>query len=627
MITIKNIALQIICAFLIISSTAYAEDKAQPQTLEELKVAIEKVRVESGVAGVSIAIVDKNGPVWMEGLGEADKSNHKPVTQDTLFRIGSTSKMFVALSILQLIEQGKLDLDDKLADLAPEIYFENEWEKTQPIRLVHLLEHTTGWNDIPFSVYSHQDANITLEDGLAFNPHYRKSRWVPGTRFAYNNAGPAIAAYIVQKVTGQLYEDYVQEHWFNPLQMNSATFFESELYKKNGAKNYSPAGVSFDYWNFILRPAGSINASTADMANYLQFLIARGEHNQQRLLSAQSFTRMETPTSTLGAKAGTQSGYGLHNYVTGFKQAGIAFRGHDGDLPGSHTRLSYVPELNIGYVLIMNQDHYPALHKIQELIRGYLLKDVNKPEQKPIELPEKFKQLSGYYIPIALRSDSFGLISELAGLMHFTVSDNRLHRMPLFGGWDAPSDDYAINEHTLVSSYTGLPTIAIVNDPLAGEVVEVSSDVMEPTLRRASAFRVFGTFGFIACTLALSVISILFASIWLVRLIRRKISGATVSIRLWPLITSITPVLGLGVFLVSANMEAMGEISLATLSIFVCTSLYPIFAAYSLINIYRLRNAQVNSVMFWHSTTLSICHLSLAIMLASYGMLMMRLWV
>lgn len=71
------------------------------------------------VAGVSVAIVDKNGPVWMAGFGEADKANHKPITQDTLFRIGSTSKMFVALSVLQLIEQGKLNLDDKLSDLAP----------------------------------------------------------------------------------------------------------------------------------------------------------------------------------------------------------------------------------------------------------------------------------------------------------------------------------------------------------------------------------------------------------------------------------------------------------------------------------------------------------------------------
>ncbi len=611
---------------ILITSISYAKENT-PQTLEELKIAIEKVRVESGVAGVSVAIVDQNGPVWMVGLGEADKANHKPVTQDTLFRIGSTSKMFVALSVLQLVEQGKLHLDDKLSDLAPEIYFENRWEKTDPIRLVHLLEHTTGWDDIGFSVYAHEDADITLEDALAFHPQYRQSRWVPGTRFAYNNAGPAIAAYIVQKITGQLYEDYVQEHWFNPLQMTSATFFESDLYKQKGARTYSPNGMASDYWNFILRPAGSINASTTDMAKYLQFLLARGEYNQQRLLSEQSFTRMETPTSTLGAKAGTQSGYGLYNYVTGFKRAAVAFRGHDGDLPGSHCRLSYVPELNIGYVFMINQDHNPAINKIQELIRSYLLKDVIKKEASAIELPEKFKQLPGYYIPISPRSDFIKLMSELTGAMKITLGDNRLHRLPVLGGWPAPSNDYAVSQDLLVSDHTGLPAIAVVDDPLVGEVVEVSSDYMASSLKRVSPLRIFGLLGLMVCTLVLSICSILFALIWLVRWIRGKISGAAVSIRLWPLITSITPVIGLAVFLISASPETMGVVSLTTLTVFVCTSLYPLFAIYALFNIYRLRKAQVNSLMFWHSALLSICHMSLAIIFASYGMLMMRLWV
>jgi len=67
-----------------------------------------------------------------------------------------------------------------------------------------------------------------LKDALDFHPHYRQSRWIPGTRFAYNNGGPAVAAYIAQKITGENYEDYVQAQFFNPLQMSSTTFFESE---------------------------------------------------------------------------------------------------------------------------------------------------------------------------------------------------------------------------------------------------------------------------------------------------------------------------------------------------------------------------------------------------------------
>lgn len=361
------------------------------------------------------------------------------------------------------------------------------------------------------------------------------------------------------------------------------------------------------------------------MAKFLRFLIARGEYNQQRLLSEKIFTRMETPTTTLGAIAGTKAGYGLSNFVTGFKSAGIAFRGHDGSLPGGQCRLGYIPELKIGYIISVNQDNYQAIERIQDLIRAYLVKGVVKAAPTAIELPEKFKQLPGYYIPINPRFEPFKLILELTGAMRITVSDNRLHRMPLWGFWHAPSDDYAINENLLVSNYTGLPNIATVNDPLAGQVVEVSDG---PSLKRVSAFWLFGILGLIGLTLALSVTSLLFALVWIVRLLRGKLSrGATISVHLWPLMTSLIPVIALSVAFLFATMKTMGTLSPVTLTIFLGSSIYPLLAMYSLINIYRHRHEKLNSPMYWHSALLGVCHTGMVILLAHYGMLMMRLWV
>ena len=97
--------------------------------------------------------------------------------------IGSTSKIFVALAVLKLVEQGKLSLDDTLADLAPDVAFENPWEETHPIRVVHLLEHTTGWDDIHLPEYAHNQPDpVSLKEGLDFHPHSRISRWRPGSR-------------------------------------------------------------------------------------------------------------------------------------------------------------------------------------------------------------------------------------------------------------------------------------------------------------------------------------------------------------------------------------------------------------------------------------------------------------
>lgn len=617
--------LVLICCWQI---SAFAADET-PQTLGELKAAIEKVRVETKAPALGIALVNKNGPYWVAGLGETDLASHKPADANSIFRVGSTSKMFVALSVLKLVEEGKLHLDDKLSDLAPEIYFENPWEKTNPIRLVHLLEHTTGWDDLSYSVYGHQDANISLKDALDFHPQYRKSRWIPGTRYAYNNGGPGVAAYIVQKMSGQKYEDYVQTHFFNPLHMSSTSFFETELFKQNGVNLYSFDAKAQPYWHIIMRPAGALNSSTADMANYLHFLISRGSFNQQQILSEASISRMETPTTSLGAQAGAVAGYGLHNYVDGYEEANIAFRGHDGDLSGGHCKLRYIPELQTGYVLLINQDNLDAIVRVTKLIRSFLLKDVHNTGLKEIPLPEKFKNLNGYYMPINPRSNISRLASEVFGIMHFTVSENHLHRDPLIAKWEKPSNDYAINENTLANPWTGLPSITIVNDPLVGQAVEVTDMLVDGLYQKVSPVRVFGVLGLMIVTAFFAISSVGFAMVWLIQSARGKIAqGAAISIRVWPLVTSV--VLIFSVFtpnIFQPSIEDTGRLSAVTITTFICSVLYPALAAFSLMNCFKHRHARVNQVMYWYSLALSVMHCGFALMLAYYGLIGIRMWV
>ena len=102
------------------------EEKPKPaQSIDELRQQIEKILKDTHTNGVSVAIVHKDGPEWVTGLGMADLAGNRAATADTLFRIGSTSKAFVSLSILMLVDQGKLSLDDPLHTLAPEVWFDN----------------------------------------------------------------------------------------------------------------------------------------------------------------------------------------------------------------------------------------------------------------------------------------------------------------------------------------------------------------------------------------------------------------------------------------------------------------------------------------------------------------------
>ena len=97
---------------------------------------------------MAIAIVSRDEEEWVAGLGRADVSANKPVSAETLFRIGSTSKAFAALAALKLQEEGKLKLTDTVRQRGPEVAFANSWEASDPVRLVHLMEHTTGFDDI-----------------------------------------------------------------------------------------------------------------------------------------------------------------------------------------------------------------------------------------------------------------------------------------------------------------------------------------------------------------------------------------------------------------------------------------------------------------------------------------------
>src|SRR5262245_43666417 len=136
-----------ILALLANSPLAHGQDADAPKSVDELRQRIEKVVADTKTPALGIALVNREGAYWVAGLGKADLKSGKPANEDTLFRIGSISKMFAALSILKLAEQGKLSLDDKVRDRAPEVEFQNPWEDSHPVRIVHLLEHTTGWDD------------------------------------------------------------------------------------------------------------------------------------------------------------------------------------------------------------------------------------------------------------------------------------------------------------------------------------------------------------------------------------------------------------------------------------------------------------------------------------------------
>jgi CubicO group peptidase (beta-lactamase class C family) len=342
-----------------------AKDRApNPKNLEELKQSVAEVIKRYNIPAVAIAMVDDNGPVWVGALGKSNLENNTDADENTLFRIASTSKMFVSLSVLKLVEEGRLKLTDRLSDLVPEIAFENQWGETHPIQLVHLLEHTTGWDEWHFPEFAHNDPTpLTLRQGLDFQPHSRRSRWVPGTRFAYNNSGPSVAAYIVEKLTKRRFEDYVEEHYFKPIGMHSTTFFKNDDILSRGATGYDDNNKPLEYMHLLMRPTGSISSTTTDMAKLLQFYLSRGDVNNQQVLSPSSINRMEQVKSNGDEVTRQQTGYGLNNYSSAHGQ--WVYREHNGGMQGGLSEFAYLPETNLGHAILINKKMYQHFKKLQ----------------------------------------------------------------------------------------------------------------------------------------------------------------------------------------------------------------------------------------------------------------------
>jgi CubicO group peptidase (beta-lactamase class C family) len=404
-----------------------AESLPAARTVDELQMQLEAILGDTHTPGLSVAIVHGDGRKWTAGLGKADVSNNRPATPATLFRIGSVSKAFVSLSILKLVDEKKLSLMDPVRERVPEVWFENRWERDDPVRIVDLLEHTTGWDNMHLHESVKDGSGLGLREALDYGRRSRVSRWPPGTRMAYNNSGPPVAAYIVEKLTGQRFEDFVAQNFFGPIGMKTATYFPAapteltELYHLDGKTPYP-------YWNMLYRPSGAINASAEDMAAYLAFYLHRGTVNGVQVLPPASIDRMETSTRTWAAQKGLRGGrggYGLGSSVS--IHDGFVYHGHSGAVDGGLTELAYLPDANVGYFHSINMANEDAAMRIGKAIRAY----ITRPLQAPLlptaaVLPANAHSYEGWYIPDSPSDETGHFVERLRGMTHVRVEEGKL---------------------------------------------------------------------------------------------------------------------------------------------------------------------------------------------------------
>ena len=252
------------CA-LAVFATAQAEEKT-PQTVDALDSRRAEVLAQGHVPGAAVAVIEDGQVVLLKGYGYADATAKVAATPDTIFRAGSISKSFTGIAVMTLVERNKLDLNAKLADLAPEVKFSNPWEQTDPVRLVHLIEHTTGWPDVSLRVYTLDGKGWSTLQGVQEASGEFFSRYKPGHFPVYNNAGPAVAGYILEKASGKTFGAYLRDDVLRPMGMPSSDFELPPELQSRLAKSYEPDGSETPYQYITLPPAGSLATSARELA-------------------------------------------------------------------------------------------------------------------------------------------------------------------------------------------------------------------------------------------------------------------------------------------------------------------------------------------------------------------------
>jgi len=300
------------------------------------------------IAGAVVAVVKDGEVLTTRGFGYADVAARKPVDPKlTLFRPGSVSKLFTWSAVMQLVEQGKIDLD---ADINQYLDFKMPPREGKPITMRNLMQHTAGFEE--------QAKGIISEDSKAPGFETLLKAWVPnrvfapGTTPAYSNYGASIAGYIVQRVSGEPFDDYMEKHIFVPLEMAHSSFRQPlppELAPLMSKGYRTASGEPGGFEIVGPAPAGSLSSPGEDMAHFMIAHLQDGEYHGKRILSAATAQMMHNSPLTVLPP--------LNRMELGFFETNINGHeviGHLGDTEYFHTSLHLFLAENVGFYVSFN---------------------------------------------------------------------------------------------------------------------------------------------------------------------------------------------------------------------------------------------------------------------------------
>ena len=414
----------ILILLLFLSSISVAQDN---ETLDgKLKKAVTNENLTGAVWSTISDDIITTGAI---GLKNADTK--EILENDDRVLIGSVTKTLIATAILRLVSQGKLDIDSPVHKILPKILFDNPWRENNPVTIRDLLNHTSGIEDARFwQVFSTESTSTTpLEYIFSKNPSVLKVRTIPGTRFSYSNMGYSFLGLIIEKITQEPYENYLDKNLLVPLGMNSSTFQfttqKGENVDQHLAMGHFDNGTTQENIPMFLRPAGQFTTTAKDMALLAKFLMSDGVINEKSFIDKELLNQMGNPISTESYKNGLTSGY---QFGLSYRDRyGVVGKFHRGNTIGYRATFYLFPEQKKGFFISYNTDSETANYEnFNSIFINYL--GINKPQKLKVKnnLPSNIKDFYGYYKMNPVRFEMFAYLDLLFNSIKVEQENNKL---------------------------------------------------------------------------------------------------------------------------------------------------------------------------------------------------------
>lgn len=382
-------------------ATSIGPEAGYESIAEELDRVIRHEIEDKGVPALSIALVDDQRTVWANGFGHQDAEGKIPATAATVYRVGSVSKLFTDLAVMQRVETGRLDLDAPISQSLPSFQPENPFGTPQTIR--QMMSHRSGLvREPPNGSYFDPEEPSLAQTIASLNA--TRLVYPPGTRTKYSNAAVGTLGFILEKKEDKPFEDIVQASILDAVGMPSSSFrlngdiqvrlAEAIMWGLDGREFPAPV------FKFGMAPAANLYSTAEDMGRFIQMLLAEGKTSDGTvLLEPETLRRMYQPQF---ASEGSAAPYGLGFRVS--QLDGHRMVGHGGAVYGFATQLSILPDERLGVIATASRD---VANDLVDRIASYALrlmlakKGVGEAPAwtftEPIQ-PDRMRELAGHYV-------------------------------------------------------------------------------------------------------------------------------------------------------------------------------------------------------------------------------------